>query len=379
MPIAAEQLQHSMVKEFPELRGYWDYVEASIHGITPSPDCLLVGVHACSALSDIIISNAIYGNSPMALVPCCHSKGCLTDSQKKFFSGQGPDFMNLAAYLDGLRVERLEMAGFQVSEAFIHEAITPKNRLIVARPISKSDDPPPIIRLEPSKIHCGFSIPLDDSATSKREINTLSGKEASRIRKAPPPVSFGLVLSLPSSEGITLEPIQQLVNELNLDGDVHAVKELAYHDPGTDLYYQTFRVTYQKDFIKEDAKVKHILLCHAIESKLAPIGVKQIPRLLTTKDLEIFLPIGPSKESPFLEVSDEDVHKTALNILPIDAANDLTIKRVGGKSTFFRRKPGRHSRLFKLRYCNLTQRVADEYHEKLRAALPAMIPGLALP
>ena len=377
MPLAAERLHHLMLEEFPELDGFWHYVEGTICGMIPAPQTLLVGVHACKNLSDIIISNAIYGNSSLALVPCCHAKGCLTEPQQAFFDEQGPGFMNLAAYLDGLRIQTLEMAGFQVTEARIHEAITPKNRLIVARPPEGSRNQPPTSRLDPSKALSHFCIPLEDSEDAKSVIASLSGKDASRIRKAPPAVSLGLVLLLRPGLDVSADQIRAIVAELCLDAEVEHVNERIYHDKCSDAYSRTFRVVYLNDVVKESAKAKHIQLCRAVEATIPGVRINQIPRLLTVLELEMYLPIGPTEDHPYLEISAEDISKALLSILPSGTDKDIHVKRVGN-STFCRRSVGRHVRLFKLHYSNILQTIAIKYHEEMKKKLSSVIPGVLI-
>jgi hypothetical protein len=294
-----------------------------------------------------------------------------------YFGEQGPGFMNLTAYLDGLRIQTLELAGFQVKEARIHEAITPKNRLIVAASPEESRQPPPTSRLERSKGLSTFSIPLEDSADAKAVIASLSGKEASRIRKAPLPVSLGLVLLLPPGQDVNADQVRALVKELSLDAHVDAVNEHVYYDQSSDTYSRTFRVSYRNDFIKESAKAKHIQLCHAVEDKLPGVRVQQIPRLLTVLELEMYLPIGPSEDQPYLEISAADISMAVSSILPSGTDKDIHIKRVG-TSTFCRRSVGRHVRLFKMHYSNILHTIAMQYHEEMKKNLSNVIPGVLI-
>jgi len=382
MPLAAERLEHLMMEEFPELVGRWDYVEGSIHAMIPAPETLLVGVHACKSLSDMIIENAIYGNSNMALVPCCHAKSCLNKSQQAFWDIHGPGFMNLAAYLDGIRIQTLQDAGFYVQEHEIPEAITPKNRLIFARPSNEEGSTPqrPTTRLEPSKAFSHFCIPLEDTEDARAIIKSLSGKKASTVRKAPSAISLGLVLYLSKGQEVLADQVRGLAKTLSLDTQIEHVNQQIYYDPKLDQYSRTFRVLYTNDFDKESAKAKHIQLCHAIETQISGVRVRQVPRLLTVLELEMYLPIGPSDSCPYLEVSEEDISKAVSTILPMetmDTNNTIQVKRVG-TSTFRRRGEGRYVRLFRMHYSNIVHTLALQYHQEMKRNLSNVIPGVLI-
>ena len=47
----------------------------TLANVRPTPDTLLVSVHACGSLTDYVLDLAIEGRSPVAVVPCCHRVG----------------------------------------------------------------------------------------------------------------------------------------------------------------------------------------------------------------------------------------------------------------------------------------------------------------
>ena len=71
-PDSHERLCDVFVRQWPRLRGRVRFVEASVEQATPSPDTLLVSVHACGGLTDLILELAVGGGAPVAVVPCCH-------------------------------------------------------------------------------------------------------------------------------------------------------------------------------------------------------------------------------------------------------------------------------------------------------------------
>ena len=199
MPAAADRLSKLMLEEWPELREYWDYVEGSVDGMIPSSSTLLVGVHACAQLSDKVVANAIYANAPLALVPCCHTKKSLTKEQQARLLQERDSFANLAEAIDSYRIERLEQVEMTVQQARLSDLITPKNRVILAKPSSSRIVEKPTPRLNPSLLVSKVSIPLDDTPDCREQIRSMAGREAAESRKAPTAPSMGLCLYLPPS------------------------------------------------------------------------------------------------------------------------------------------------------------------------------------
>lgn len=100
-------------------------------GSTSNRDDLIVSVYACGGLTDLVIEGAIVAGARMAVLPCCHDlaeadlgglQGCL----------DGPLAMDVA------RVARLRSRGYRVITQLIPEDITPKNRLLLAEPESRT-------------------------------------------------------------------------------------------------------------------------------------------------------------------------------------------------------------------------------------------------
>jgi hypothetical protein len=374
MPLAAERLQKAMLEEWPQLSGRWHYVQGSVDGIIPSPDTLLVGVHACASLSDIIIANAIYGNSPLALVPCCHSKKSLTESQATQF---GEKFLNLADYVDGLRMTTLEMAGFKVQQARINEAITPKNGILLATPSSK-DASPPTTRLETDSRLRLCTIPLQDTPEAKAGIVGLSGKEAGEQRKQvfKKKSCFGLVVWLPPNQDISAQQVEQVAttNDIGVI-QVTCVKELPHHDAVTNTYIRTYQVVYPDLAKKHDAIEKHVELCHTIPNAFPGARVQQLPKLRTILELIFCLPVNPSSNRPYMDVTSDDVAQAISTILLEQASPTRIDVKFFGRNPY-RRRNGRYTRTVRIHYQDITKKVAENLHEKVRSELPNVLEGI---
>jgi SAM-dependent methyltransferase len=127
IPESAVTLAQSLTAAWPRITGRVRFLEMALEEIPLQRDDLIVSVHACGELTDLVIERAMAAGARMALVPCCHN---LT----------GADLGGLQGWLDGplamdaARVARLRSHGYQVVTQLIPEDITPKNRLLLAEP-----------------------------------------------------------------------------------------------------------------------------------------------------------------------------------------------------------------------------------------------------
>jgi hypothetical protein len=87
----------------------------------------VVSAHACGQLSDEIIERAIAARARLAILPCCQSHG-------KCETGGLEGWLDPSLAIDVTRAARLRAAGYRVHTQLIPEAITPKNRLLLAIP-----------------------------------------------------------------------------------------------------------------------------------------------------------------------------------------------------------------------------------------------------
>ena len=244
----------------------WHWVEGDIcQNISADSSTLIVGVHCCGTLSDTILDIAIASRSPLALVPCCHTKKSLpkqyhnnNEKIKKLLaedakkqqklrkeSGEGdadepedPPSTSLTDYVDRCRIQKLIDAGYDVEEERIPSVITPKNRIIVATPplpkdiveevvdptISEGNTTTPTTSdtskaakddryLKPKKV---FKIPLADTPSAKNVVAAQSGRLAAdlRQRKSPPNLSLSLFFSDP--ESITPQKLNEFSDTIAL-------------------------------------------------------------------------------------------------------------------------------------------------------------------
>jgi hypothetical protein len=90
-------------------------------------DDVVVAVHACGTLTDVVLERASAVRARVAVLPCCHDLRA---------SGQGDltGWLEPTLAIDVARATRLDAAGYRVRTQTIPSAITAKNRLLLGEP-----------------------------------------------------------------------------------------------------------------------------------------------------------------------------------------------------------------------------------------------------
>jgi hypothetical protein len=116
-----------MEDTWPRLNGRVRLIQAKLEAIPLERRDLVVSVHACGGLTDLILERAMSVGARVAVLPCCH------DLHKADLGGlQG--WMDGPLAMDVMRAERLRSGGYRVMTQHIPDNITPKNRLLLAEP-----------------------------------------------------------------------------------------------------------------------------------------------------------------------------------------------------------------------------------------------------
>src|SRR5689334_22808284 len=125
IPDQAAKLAAALEASRPRLKGRVQLVEADLATVALTADDLVVSVHACGALTDLVLERAMAVGARVAVLPCCHDL-------------HGADLGGLEGWLDGplamdvVRAGRLRARGYRVHTQQIPGDITPKNRLLLA-------------------------------------------------------------------------------------------------------------------------------------------------------------------------------------------------------------------------------------------------------
>jgi len=127
IPENAATLSASLEDTWPRLSGRVQFAETDLRGVQLYRDDIVVSVHACGRLTDLILEQAMTADARVAVLPCCHDLDLA-------------DLGGLQGWLDGplavdvVRASRLRSHGYKVYTQLIPIEITPKNRLLLAEP-----------------------------------------------------------------------------------------------------------------------------------------------------------------------------------------------------------------------------------------------------
>ena len=127
IPASARKLREVLVKNWPRLEGRIIFAERPLEDVQLSTRDLVVSVHACGGLTDLVLDRASTAGARLAVLPCCHN---LDESDKGNLDGwvDGPMAVDIS------RANRLKSKGYRIYTQTIPAEITPKNRLLMAEP-----------------------------------------------------------------------------------------------------------------------------------------------------------------------------------------------------------------------------------------------------
>lgn len=129
IPASAATLHAALAEAWPRLAGRLTFVSSPLDDVQILPGDIVVSVHACGRLTDLVLHLAAIARARVAVLPCCHDvrvcdRGSLTG------------WMDDALAIDVVRARRLAGQGYQIWTQHIPEDITPKNRLLIGAPAS---------------------------------------------------------------------------------------------------------------------------------------------------------------------------------------------------------------------------------------------------
>jgi SAM-dependent methyltransferase len=127
IPQSAALLAAELARDWPGLTERISFLVADIEQVPLSSDDVVVSVHACGGLTDLVLERAMAAGCRVAVLPCCHDL-------------RSADQGGLQGWLDGplavdvTRAALLASRGYRVYTQTIPGDITPKNRLLMAEP-----------------------------------------------------------------------------------------------------------------------------------------------------------------------------------------------------------------------------------------------------
>ena len=128
LPESAAKVSAAILAHWPRLEGRVELVQGPIAGVQLGRGDLAVSAHACGALTDEVLAIAADAQVRVAVLPCCH------DGEANDAAGLG-GWLDQALAIDTVRAVELRGRGYQVHTQSIPASITPKNRLLLGRPL----------------------------------------------------------------------------------------------------------------------------------------------------------------------------------------------------------------------------------------------------
>ncbi|MGE3843316.1 MAG: methyltransferase [Vicinamibacterales bacterium] len=127
VPPSAATLHRALAERWPRLVGRIEFLECPMDAVDVGATDIVVSIHACGPLTDMVLERSIAARARVAVLPCCH------DSERSD-SGGLCGWMDDALAIDVMRARRLASAGYRIWTQVIPGAITPKNRLLIGSP-----------------------------------------------------------------------------------------------------------------------------------------------------------------------------------------------------------------------------------------------------
>jgi hypothetical protein len=124
VPPSAATLHRALVHRWPRLAERVEFLESPLDSVVIQPTDIVMSIHACGSLTDLVLERAIAARARVAVLPCCHD---VDRSDPGGLSG----WMNDALAIDVMRARRLASAGYRIRTQVIPGVITPKNRLLI--------------------------------------------------------------------------------------------------------------------------------------------------------------------------------------------------------------------------------------------------------
>jgi hypothetical protein len=127
LPASSGKLHEVMVQTWPRLSGRVAFVARALEDVEILRTDVVVSSHACGALTDRVLDRAVAARARVAVLPCCHDLGTCD-------AGALSGWVDGPVAIDIVRATRLERQGYRIWTQTIPVNVSPKNRLLIAKP-----------------------------------------------------------------------------------------------------------------------------------------------------------------------------------------------------------------------------------------------------
>jgi hypothetical protein len=129
LPPSSGIIHAAMVEAWPRLASRIIFVPRAFDAVSLRATDVIVSSHACGALTDRVLELAVAARARVAVLPCCHH---FASDEVRALSGWLEDSLAI----DVARAVWLEQQGYRIWTQLIRADVTPKNRLLLARPVT---------------------------------------------------------------------------------------------------------------------------------------------------------------------------------------------------------------------------------------------------
>jgi len=127
VPENAALLAAELGRDWPALGARLRFVESDLEQVPLFAEDIVVSVHACGGLTDLVLERAMAAGSRVAVLPCCHD---LRSAEAGGLQG----WLDGPLAVDVTRAALLRSRGYRIYTQSIPDDITPKNRLLMGEP-----------------------------------------------------------------------------------------------------------------------------------------------------------------------------------------------------------------------------------------------------
>ena len=127
LPPSCEKLRRALGETWPHLPEHVQLVQSRVQAFPLREGDLVVSAHACGALTDVVLDRAAEARASVAVLPCC-------SDHSRLDRGGLDGWVDGDLAIDVVRAVRLRERGYTVWTQTIPADITPKNRLLLAKP-----------------------------------------------------------------------------------------------------------------------------------------------------------------------------------------------------------------------------------------------------
>ena len=152
-PRSSLLLTEAFDRTWPGLTRRHRYVEGDLNLVTPPCGSLLVSVHGCGSLSDLLLAKAIESSCALTLIPCCQSGSQyrlkkreplilfkhhpMTEEAAALHTERMAQRFSVPLAVDAARVASLRTLGYQVKIQKLPDGISGRSRVILASKSSR--------------------------------------------------------------------------------------------------------------------------------------------------------------------------------------------------------------------------------------------------